>query len=108
MWKKIDVIGVPCEINEYGTVREKISISKGVIYKNKVVPAVRCGKGFFAITRVENDARKNYYIHILTAKAFVPNPENLPVVKFKDGNKLNTHYKNLKWVKYPGRTNATS
>lgn len=36
-------------------------------------------------------------VHILVAKAFVPNPENLPVVNHIDEDKLNCVYTNLQW-----------
>ena len=40
---------------------------------------------------------KQFRTHILVAKAYVPNPDNLPYVCHKDDNKQNCHYSNLEW-----------
>ena len=37
-------------------------------------------------------------MHRAVALAFLPNPNKLPEVNLKDGNKLNNHLSNLEWV----------
>ena len=41
--------------------------------------------------------RKNRAFHRVIAETFVPNPDNLPCVNHKDGNKLNNSAENLEW-----------
>lgn len=40
-------------------------------------------------------------IHRLVAKAFIPNPNDYPLVRFKDGDLMNCHWTNLEWVPRP-------
>ena len=41
--------------------------------------------------------QKRRSIHILVARAFIPNPENKPEVNHDDGHKFNCHVSNLVW-----------
>lgn len=41
---------------------------------------------------------RHFYIHILVCTLFHSNPENLPEVNHKDGNKSNNHGNNLEWT----------
>lgn len=48
----------------------------------------------------KNGLKRKYrtlFNHRLVAQCFIPNPDNLPVVNHKDGNKQNNHYTNLEW-----------
>ena len=55
--------------------------------------------------RLSKDNKKQvYYAHRLVAEYFIDNPNNLPVVNHKDGNKLNNDITNLEWVTYSENT----
>jgi len=41
---------------------------------------------------------KNNYVHRFVAMTHIPNPDNLPEVNHKDGNKSNNNVQNLEWV----------
>ncbi|MBQ3444471.1 MAG: NUMOD4 motif-containing HNH endonuclease [Selenomonadaceae bacterium] len=55
-------------------------------------------KGYAMVTMCNKSTKKAVPVHVLVAKAFIPNPENKPEVNHKDGNKLNNHVNNLEWV----------
>jgi hypothetical protein len=55
-------------------------------------------KGYaYVLLRDKHNKVQVKYVHKLVAEAFVPNPNNLPNVRHKDGNKLNNMADNLEW-----------
>lgn len=68
-------------------------------YKEKIlVPNSNNSKKYLRIKIMYNDYSRTEQLHRLVAKEFIPNPNNLPQVNHKDGNKMNNHYTNLEWV----------
>lgn len=53
--------------------------------------------GYFRINLSKDNSVKWFGIHRLVALAFIPNPDNLPVINHKDENKQNNRVDNLEW-----------
>ena len=83
-------------IDEYGNVYNELT-------KNMLKGSI--GENGYKYYRLSKDNRKKmFYAHRLVAEHFLSNPENLPVVNHKDGNKLNNNVDNLEWVSYSDNT----
>ena len=54
--------------------------------------------GYKIVRLMINGKSKGFSVHRLVAQAFLKNPNNLPIVNHKDGNKLNNKVNNLEWV----------
>ena len=57
----------------------------------------RLRKGYNRVYIDIGEGTKNYDVHRLVAKYFVPNPDNKPCVNHIDGDRLNNHHTNLEW-----------
>ena len=56
-------------------------------------------KGYLRVSlKHENGKYRCVCSHRFIAKAFIPNPENLPEVNHKNGNKTDNRPENLEWV----------
>lgn len=62
-----------------------------------VIRSSLCG-GYRKVTLYKDGKRKTHFVHRLVAKAFLPNPDNLPMVNHKDFNKANNNVGNLEFV----------
>ena len=61
--------------------------------KGRILKPILMNNGYYHV-RIKG---KQYLIHRLVAKAFIPNSNNLPFVNHIDGNKLNNCVDNLEW-----------
>ena len=61
----------------------------------KLIKLQKNNKGYLKYTFPEN---KQHLIHRLVAKAFIPNPENLPIVDHINRNTFDNRVENLRWT----------
>ena len=55
-------------------------------------------RGYMMVKLMCHSRGKNYTVHRLVAKHYIPNPENKPQVDHKDRNINKNHVSNLRWV----------
>lgn len=92
IWKDIDYLSNHYQVSNYGRVRS--------IYKNGKMLILSLNKhreGYLYAQLFHNGKIKPIGVHRLVAKAFIPNPNNLPQVNHKDEDKTNNNVDNLEW-----------
>lgn len=65
--------------------------------RSKIVKQRISKFGYCRIKLCKENKLYYFQVHRLVAQAFIPNPNNLPQVNHKDGNKLNNNVDNLEW-----------
>ena len=98
IWADIEGYKGDYQISNYGRVK---SFCTG---KERILKPEQNGTGYLNIKLVSGKKHKHFYIHILVANAFIPNPDNLPEVNHKFGIKFDCYFENLEWIT-PGGNN---
>jgi len=80
------------EINRYGDVR-----STQGLYSGKFISHKKNKAGYIYVKLYKGKSEKSFLLHRLVAVAFLPNPENKPVINHIDNNKENNDLDNLQW-----------
>lgn len=75
-------------LSNHGRYQEKI--------KSARLRSVTCAYLYVQLSIMDQPHHKA--VHRAVAEAFIPNPENKPMVNHKDGSKLNNNASNLEWV----------
>lgn len=114
MWRQIKGFENYYEVSDDGNVRSvdryvadtqgknigKLRLLKGAIMKLTVTDGRGDGDGYVVVNLRKDGKSKVVPVHVLVAKAFIQNPDNLPTVNHIDGNKHNNNVSNLEWASY--------
>lgn len=95
IWKAIEGYDGAYEVSNTGKVRS-LRFGKCKLLK----PMVNAGKynGYSTVTLYNTGKRiAKVKVHRLVAEAFIPNPDNLPIINHKDENRMNNSADNLEW-----------
>lgn len=96
-WKSIEGYEY-YEVSNLGRVRSWINNKWNKRNTPKLLSLHRLSKGYLGVSLCSApNTSKTMKVHRLVAKAFIPNPSNLPIVNHKDEDKTNNCVSNLEW-----------
>lgn len=101
-WKDIPGFEGYYQVSTTGLIQSKdryVVNNKGEAFKkSQVIKPFKNGSGYFQLVLQKEGVKHRPYVHVLVARAFIQNPDNLPEVNHIDHNKLNCCVSNLEWV----------
>lgn len=98
IWKDIKGYEGKYQVSNLGRIRSLYyHNAKGVKRDGFLKPGTDC-KGYLRCALSMNNNLVTFKVHRLVAKAFLPNPYNLPQVNHINGNKQDNRVENLEWV----------
>lgn len=101
IWKNIKGYEGLYQVSNLGNIK---SLDRYIINKNgdkQYFPGKYLIQGvsdnYLKVILSKSNKQRTFRVHILVARAFIPNPENKPEVNHMDGNKQNNRVNNLEW-----------
>lgn len=101
VWKDIKNYEGCYQVSNLGRVRSltrKVKTFNGVrTSKGQLLKPLKTNTGYYRVDLKQNQKDKYMSIHRLVAEAFIPNPNNYPIINHKDNNPQNNCVDNLEW-----------
>lgn len=94
IWKDVKGYAGKYQVSNFGRVK---SLNYNNIGKSRIMKPNIYKTGYVSAGLSLNGKEKRFLIHRLVAEAFIPNPDNYPVVNHKDENTQNNRADNLEW-----------
>lgn len=101
IWKDIEGYEGRYQISNYGRVKSFVRTERLLNPRNR-------GNGYPSVHLSKDGEAKEYFVHRLVAEAFLPNPNNYPIVNHIDSNKANSNVNNLEWTTEKGNMQHAS
>lgn len=101
VWKDIEGFEGLYQVSNLGRVKSlnyKGSGKEGILRSNPNPNCIGYGGYCLVSLRSKTTNTRTYSIHRLVATAFIPNPENKPIVNHINHNKQDNRVTNLEWV----------
>lgn len=107
LWKDTKYIGY--QVSNLGRVKGKSryqtnSDGKTYHYKERIMKQTKCkgrnNDGYNVVDLRQHGKQNIVLVHRLVAESFIDNPDELPTVNHKDGDKQNNNVNNLEWASY--------
>lgn len=101
-WKAIPGYEGLYDVSTHGNVRSYdrwVTRRSGaqVLWRGRTLKPNKGSKGHYRVNLFKDGVPAMTWIHRLVAQAFIPNPENHPLVRHLDDVKENNHVSNLAW-----------
>ena len=92
-------IYIPITYNSYTAARYEVSNLGRVRNRRNGRILTNIARPSYAsvILQIGNGQQKSFYVHVLVAKYFLPNPNGLPEINHKNQDKMDPKFSNLEW-----------